>query len=541
MTLQLRWYQSEACQALVDYYSKTPSVDDAGNIRRRNPLVLLPTGTGKSLVIAAWCDYIIKNYPHMRMLMLTHTKELIKQNADELQDYWTHAPLGIVSAGLKRSQYGYPITFAGIGSVHNHVGKLGKIDFVIVDEAHMISPKGETRYQALLASLYAINPYMTVIGLTATGYRLGIGDLTANGIFTDIAYDACSFEKFNALVNDGYLSPLVTRMTETKLDTSGVKVQGGEFNMAELQNAVDKKDVTIAAMRELIWLGQDRHSWLIFSAGVEHAEHIVAILQGFNVPAAAVHGNMPDTQRDEYIRAFKNYELRALVNNNLLTTGFNHPGVDLIGMLRPTKSTSLWVQMLGRGTRPSPQTGKVNCLCLDYAGNTESLGPINDPVKPKRKAKGSGEAPVWCCSQCSYYNHARAPFCIACGAMHDISSNRHRDNASNAEVMRSDTKVIETFNVNRVLYYPFEKDGRAPSMRVDYVCGVKSFKEWVNFENPRSSYFVAKWWYERSAENVPATTNEALQYAREGQLKEPVRIRVCTNTHYPTVEGVEFS
>lgn len=534
-----RWYQQEAVDAIYHYFRSNSPVNDDGTVRELNPLIALPTGTGKAFVIALFCTVTIKSYPTCRILMLTDSKELIQQNADELLGYWPFAPMGVVSAGLGKADYGHPITFAGIASVVKKPEKLGRIDIVIVDEAHMISPKGEAMYQKLFKHLRTLNPQMRIIGLTATAYRMGIGELTNNGIFTDVIYDLTKLDQFNRLVNEGFISPLVTRKTATKLDLSKVGIVAGEYNLQQLEAAVDQNDITLSAVQELMYYGQDRHSWLIFAAGVNHAEHVADCLRYYGVPAAAVHGAMSDKDRDDAIRAYKNFELRALTNNNILTKGFNHRPVDLIGMLRPTKSTSLWVQMLGRGTRPSPETGKVNCICLDYAGNTASLGPINDPCLPSKKKKGSGDAPVWCCPKCGYYNHARAPYCIACGEPHDTVS-KIEAASSTLEVMRSDNKIVQTFEVQRCFYYPQEpkREGQMRSMRVDYACGLRVFREWVNFENPRAAYYTSKWWHERTAMDVPATVEEALKYV--DYLKEPRRINVWINSQHPRIEGYEF-
>jgi superfamily II DNA or RNA helicase len=115
---------------------------------------------------------------------------------------------------------------------------------------------------------------------------------------------------------------------------------------------VNTDDKNNAAIQEALEQGHDRNCWLAFCAGVDHADAVAGLLNSYGVPAAAVHSKLSAGERDARIAAFKSGELRCITNNNILTTGFDHPPVDMILMLRPTMSTVLWIQMLGRGTRP---------------------------------------------------------------------------------------------------------------------------------------------------------------------------------------------
>jgi DNA repair protein RadD len=282
----------------------------------------------------------------------------------------------------------------------------------------------------------AINPYLKIIGLSATVYRLGMGLLTNGPIFTDIAYDLCNIQGFSRLIAEGYLAPIFPKKTNVELDVSSVGMSStGDFNDRALQAAVDDADITYKALTEAVQIGQSRRSWTAFASGIDHAIHIAEMLRGtFGIDAAEVHSKMPEKERDRRIDAYKRGELRCIVNKDILTTGFDHPPIDLILMLRPTMSTGLWVQMLGRGTRPYDPaingylpgfaSKKFDCCVLDYAGNTRRLGPINDPVIPKPKGKGrAGDAPVKICDACGAYNHTSARFCLVCNNEFVMSPN----------------------------------------------------------------------------------------------------------------------
>lgn len=398
----LRDYQRRAIDQLYDWFEKNPT---------GNPCLVLPTGAGKSHIVAALCKDALQNWPETRILMLTHVKELIEQNAEKLRQHWPGAPMGIYSASVGRKQLDEPITFAGIQSIRSKARKVGHIDLCIIDECHLVSHRDEGGYRTLLAELLAINPALRVVGLTATPYRLGHGLITdAPALFHDLI-EPVSIEE---LVFKGHLSPLRSKLTKARLDTSGVHKRGGEFIESELQAAVDTDLNNSQVVREVLQLAGDRKSWLFFCAGVDHARHVAETLQGHGIPTGCVTGETSKAERAELIRAFRAGELRALTNANVLTTGFDAPGIDLIVMLRPTMSPSLYVQMAGRGMRVAD--GKVDCLVLDFAGVVQTHGPITAVQPPKKRGEGgSGEVPMKVCDNCDELVHISVMTCPACG------------------------------------------------------------------------------------------------------------------------------
>ena len=399
--MKLRDYQQRAINQLYDWFR-------AGN--EGNPCLVLPTGSGKSHIVAALCKDTLQNWPETRVLMLTHVKELIEQNAEKMRQHWPGAPMGIYSASIGKRQMGEPITFAGIQSVRNKADMLGHIDLVLIDECHLVNHNDEGGYRTLLADLQAINPALRVVGLTATPYRLGHGLITdAPAIFADLI-EPVSIEE---LIFKGHLSKLRSKMTEAKLDVSGVKKRGGEYIEADLQRAVDTADQNDAVVREVIARAGDRKAWLFFCAGVSHAQHVAETLQEYGIVAECVTGATTKVERESILRRYKSGEIRALTNANVLTTGFDYPDIDLIAMLRPTMSPSLYVQMAGRGMRPKSHTD--HCLVLDFAGVVETHGPITAVQPPKKSGSGNGEAPVKVCDECNELCPISARQCPACG------------------------------------------------------------------------------------------------------------------------------
>ena len=397
----LRDYQSRTIQQLYEWF-------EAGN--EGNPCLVLPTGSGKSHIVAALCKDALQNWPETRILMLTHVKELIEQNAEKMRQHWPGAPMGIYSASIGRRDLGEPITFAGIQSVRSKVRDLGHVDLVIIDECHLVNHHDAGGYRTLLANLKGINPYLRVVGLTATPYRLGHGLITDKPALFDALLEPVSIEE---LVHKGFLSNLRSKVTQLKLSTEGVHKRGGEYIEAELQAAVDTKDQNERVVREVISLAGDRKAWLFFCAGVKHAENVCQVLVDHNIPAACVTGETPKKERERILSDFKAGRLRALTNANVLTTGFDHPDIDLIAMLRPTMSAGLYVQMAGRGMRVKSHTD--HCLVLDFAGVVAAHGPITAVQPPKKGHEGKGEAPVRVCPNCEELCALAARMCSACG------------------------------------------------------------------------------------------------------------------------------
>lgn len=559
MKLIPHFYQKEAVQSIFDYFAKETG----------NPLVVMPTGTGKSIVIADFLETVYRHYPNQRIMMLTHVQELIEQNYLELLQLWPQAPAGIYSSGLGRKDSMSRLTFGGIQSVARAMDKFGHIDLLIIDEAHLVSPEEDTLYRALITFLKKTNPFLKVIGLTATPWRMGFGLLTnPGGIFTHICYDISGVHAFNKLIELGFLLPLVPKRTTLELDTEGLHTRGGDFIESEMQERFDKEEITEAALKEAMELGHDRRSWLIFCSGVQHAENTARILTSLGIPCAAIHSKISKEERRDRLRDFKAGRLRALTNNNVLTTGFNHKGLDLIIVLRATKSPILWVQILGRGTRPDyypgsdlttlegrllgiTQSHKQNCLILDYARNTARLGAINDPVIPRKKGEKGGPAPIKCCEICSTYNHISARYCggkaktdpafdpdLGCGAEFSFEI-KIKDVASEDAVIKSDLPIIENMKVNHITYSKHEKVGSPPMMKATYYCGMRHFSEYVCPEHTGFAQHKArKWWSNRTNDPFPTSTTEMIELS--GALPAATHLKVWINKQYPEIRDYCF-
>lgn len=522
----LRYYQKEAIDDTIDFLLK----------KEGNPIVGMPTGTGKTIVNSGLINRVDEIDPLATFLVLTHVKELVEQNYKTYKSMHPYQDVGVCCTGVGRKDFDNKVLFGSVGTIVNSVKKVGYRSILIIDEAHLVSPKSETSYRKIISHLKEINPNLRVIGLTATPYRLGQGYLTDDGLFTHFSYDCTDMDGFNRLLQEGFLCRVVPKKTDFQFDVSGIKKTAGDFNQKDLQEKFDNSDVTKRAVNELVRAAEGRYSWLIFAAGVKHSDHIADYLTSLGIRAESVHTKKPTSHRDRSIDLFKRGHIKCLVNNGILTTGFDHPQIDLIGMLRPTTSTSLWVQMVGRGTRPAP--GKKDCLVLDFAGNTQRLGPINDPIPPKKpgQKKTAGYAPVKICPECSTYNHTTTTMCIVCG----YEFPKHiqiSDTASNDELIAEQGRVfkIETFEVDRVLYKKHQK-GKFASLKVTYQCGLKIFSSFIHFERDKYPRHMAEQWFlQRKSGEVPKNVDGVLEIAKDFLVPKKIMVELKTKKSHSVV------
>lgn len=537
------------------------------NRGKGNPLVAMPTGTGKSLIPPLFCRAALTSYDNIgRHLIVTHSQDLVEQNEIAFRACCPDLTVGVIAAGFKRKELDQQITIAMIQSIFRKPEMLGKIDMCWVDEAQTIGPKETSMYQKLFTYLKIVAPWVQICGLTATPFRMGSGSLLdgKDALFTDIAVDMTHRDVINWFVAQGYLVPLIEKRTTEKLDFSQVHLQAGEMNSKEANEVVTKEGVTEAALNETIYYGQtqNRRKWLVFAQGVEHAEFCAEYLNRQGIPTACVHSDMHPDMRIKILAEYRLGRYRAITNYGVLTTGFDDKDIDLIAMLRGTHSAGLWVQMLGRGTRPiyalgfdlSTQAGRLaaiaaspkqNCLVLDFANNIYRCGPFNDPVIPKAKGKGpKGVAPVRTCPQCDKHCHASLKQCDACAYVFPENINFSGTAGTEAIMVGSgdeENKRINEVPVTRVEYKKHNKPGRPPSLEVSYYAGLTRFRDWWCLEHEGWPAQEARrsWRNASGGSKPPETIDEAME--RLGDLRAPVSLRVWIKPKHSDVLGVSYS
>lgn len=363
MTFTLRPYQQEAVDATITHFRHHPEP----------AVIVLPTGAGKSLVIAE-----LAKRARGRVLVLAHVKELVAQNHSKYCAYGLEAD--IFAAGLQQKQAQAKVVFGSVQSVVRHLDQFDRaFSLLIIDECHRISDDKETQYQQIIQHLQQINPDLRLLGLTATPFRLGQGWIyryhyhgMVRGEETCLFRD-CIYElPLRYMIKHHYLVPPVRLdMPIVQYDFSQLQANpAGLFREVDLDRELHKqRRVTPLIVQQMVQYGADRKGVMIFAATVEHAKEVLGLLPAGE--AALVSAETSAVQRDQFIADFKQQQLRYLVNVAVLTTGFDAPHVDMIAILRPTESVSLYQQIIGRGLRLAPE--KHDCLILDYAGNAHDL------------------------------------------------------------------------------------------------------------------------------------------------------------------------
>lgn len=354
---ELRDYQKESVNLALDYIK--------GNKNKAKPIIVAPTGAGKSLYIAN----IIKD-SGKKTIVLQPNVELLRQNYEKYVGYGFEASIFSDSAGEKVLS---DVVFATIKSIISAIDKVMSIGYelVLIDECHYMSKKGSQIDQFL-----KMLEIKKVIGLTATpiapynstttGSSLVMINRTRSNLFTEILH----VTQIQELVKKGFWvdidykeEPVYTR----KLKLNGVRSEFTDKSLIEFYN----DNSLTRRIKEVISHTDSKHN-LIFVPSIANAVELSKKIDS----CAALYSGMPKKERNTIVEGFKNGEIKNVVNCNILSIGFNFPELDHIIMARPTNSFAVYYQQLGRGVRVSP--GKQKLILTDLAKNVERFGPLEN-------------------------------------------------------------------------------------------------------------------------------------------------------------------
>ena len=365
MSFVLRDYQQKASDSAVAFFND--------KLKKSNAIMILPTGSGKSLIIAD-----IANRLDGHTLVFQPSKEILEQNFKKLCSYGV-LDCSIYSASFNSKQISR-ITFATIGSVKGHPDLFAHFKNVIIDECHLVNPK-EGMYKDFISMLNC-----KVLGLTATPYRLsssqGFGSMlkfitrTRPAIFKEVIYNV----QISTLLDLGYLAKLnYYTLNPPGWDNSNLSVNstGADYTDRSVQIEYERLDFYSYLVHIVKRLmnpkeGGKRKGILVFTRFLKEAQRLT-----MSVPdCAIVSGDTPKAERERILEAFKAGEILVVANVGVLTTGFDYPELDTVVMARPTMSLAQWYQIVGRAIRPhhSKKCGWV----VDLAGNIKRFGEVKD-------------------------------------------------------------------------------------------------------------------------------------------------------------------
>ena len=503
-----------------------------------HPISAIPTGAGKTIIMGKIIQKYIKINPTHKILVISFVQEILVQDREALQRFFPDEIIGLYSAGLG-SKIIRNITVAGIQSIYKKGEIFKNFDLVIVDEAHVMPPKGNGMFKQFFSKVHG-----TRVGLTATPFRTKQGYLHEGkgAWFNKISCDLCTINAFNYLVDKGYLTTLHAPTTNLQLDPKRVRTIAGDFNNKDLSQKFDRDEITSMAVKEVIEFGKNYKSWLIFAINIEHAENINRELQSYGIKSKALHSHTAKN-RKYIIKDIKAGDLRCVVSVGMVTTGFDAPNIDLIVLLRHTKSPILHVQMIGRGLRVCKESGKTHCLVLDFAGNIKRLGAVNDVQVPgAKKKKKDGQAVVKTCPECSCMHHPTVRICNACGHVF-IFKTKLQPTPGNQEIVKKNEKRIPSawLDVTDVKYSVHRKISSPDSLKVEYICGISRIAEYVCYNHSGFAKHKADHWvnYRWTKTHIPKNVDILCDNAE--YLKKPEKILVSNKSKYPVIEDFIFN
>ena len=547
---QLRDYQKDAVQAVYRHLRE----------KDNNPCVVAATASGKSVMIAQ----IAKDATTLwggHVMILAHVKELVEQNAAKLKSICPELQVGIYSAGLDSRDTDAPVIVAGIQSVYNKIDAFKQpFDLIIVDEAHCIPNDGEGRYRTFLLAAKERNPHVRLVGFTATPYRTQGGLICKpENLLNEVCYEIGVKE----LINRGYISKITARAGKNAPDTDGLHIRAGEFVAEDVEKLMGEDRLVATACQEIVELTKDRKACLVFCTSVAHCRKVAAqIAKLSGEECAIVTGDTPADEREATIKRLRGEivksdlfnekpPLKYCCNVSVLTTGTDIPRLDTIALLRPTNSPGLLVQMVGRGFRLSPETGKSEALILDYGRNIERHGPI-DMIKVKEPGHGNGEPLAKVCPQCNTIVNLPVMLCPTCGYQwprKEPERKAHEAVAARTAILSGEV-TVEKFPVMHTTYQVWEKRGAPPgapkTVRVTYdIDYLTHYSEWLCPEHTGyARRKFEKWWREHSHPDcpMPQSAEEVCEHDFAGMIREvkEITVRFVSGQKYPEIVGCEL-
>ncbi len=523
-----------------------------------NVLVTAPCSAGKTILFSKIIQRLLRENPEFRCLILVDREILVTQSADKLR---TVAPelalsIGIVCASVTANKRLHkPVTIASRQSLIGQMDKFPPVHLVILDEAHLVAmPNKEDtapdQYGKILEALRTYNPNTRIVGCTASPYRLGTGYIYGN---RNRSGSRPYWEQVDAEITTrelqagGFIAPLVGRAkigTGLVEDLANVSMQGGEYNLGQISDIMCKVIHIASCVDAWELYASDRKKTLIFCATIEHAEKVSAAFEEAGISACAIHSKLSQVEAAIRMESLKTGSKKVFTSVAKLTTGMDVVDIDCIVMARPTKSTALYQQCIGRGQRLAE--GKIDCLVIDLVGATMEFGTdMDNLIVAIPYGSGNGEAPIKVCpgehengTVCGQSVHASLKYCPHCAYEFPATEAVEASVGTLRKIEFNQQAEAVPYDVSYVSYQVHtSKNTGKDLIKVTYESGsFTKFSEFICLPDYYSGFAVTKaekWWEERSEEPFPETCEEFMFL--KDDLLEPARILVVKDGKFDRI------
>jgi len=532
---------------------------------KHNVLLVAPCAAGKTILFSKLIQRLLRENPAFRAMVLTDREILVTQSRDKLASVAPELAenIGIVCASVTTTKaLDRRVTIASRQTLINNLDAFPPVQLVIVDECHLMALPTEDdhepdQFAIIINRLRDYNPNLRLLGCTASPYRLNTGYIfgSENRPGSLPYFDQIDAQITTAeLLAGGYIAPLVGRAEandDFASDLANVGTVAGEFNIGQLSSMMCKATHVQSCVDAWKKYASDRKKTLVFCCTIEHAEAVAAAFNDAGIPAAAIHSKL--SPLDEQIRfaALEQGTMRVFTSVAKLTTGLDITDLDAGIFARPTKSTALYLQIVGRFQRLAE--GKENALILDLVGATTGFGTDMDNLRVAvpRWAEGEGEPITKICpgenidgTVCGKSVHAAMRYCPHCGFAFPFEEAVEAELPGLKKIEFNKKDQPEPYDVAHVDYdiHESKKSGKF-LIKVTYRCGLNLFfNEWICLPDFYKGYAVAKaeaWWAERTDEDFPSSVEEFIFLS--DCLAKPLQVLVAEDGKYNRVEGAVWS
>lgn len=512
--MQLRPYQTDAVQALWDKI-----------LSNNTALLSLPTGVGKTVIFQELLKKSIAVKPDLKALILFNRVKLLRDQVKRLPDI----PAGVFCATENSYDLSKPVTIASIKSIKPDSAVF---NLIICDEVHNVDDEKGYYFEFFKKQL-ELNPKCKIVGVTATpfrhdGYIYGKGKL----------FDAPCFERsLGYFINKNYLSEPIAKQPDFQIDVSKLRILRGEYRQDDIDAQTLNRKLAEDQVRDAINRMQERKKVVWWCASINHAELIKDILQKENELAVSVHSKMTWEEREDAHFKFEQGQHRHLTFVSVIAEGYDHPAIDCVVLMSPTRSSARLIQVVGRGLRTTE--GKENCLVLDYANAVSTLGPLEDPVIGKKSKGKKGDAPnLKSCPECRTYVPPRSMECPQCG-FNWPKAEATKLNLTADEDVSFLSRSLRTMEIANVRLTNYVSKAGSKCYRLEYMSKnlfEPSLAEYFNWDLP----FAFKRFTLRAIDLDIEIDDDYEQTGRNPIRRMPTKVEYQMDGKYPKIKRLIF-